>query len=83
MTKTIRNAKKTYFRDKIRENKQNPSKLWNLIKSLTNDDGGKNESVQFLTENGTTIRDKEAIAETFDRFFLPTRKTIPHLFQRT
>ena len=28
VTKTTRNAKKTYFSDKIRENKQNPSKLW-------------------------------------------------------
>ena len=74
VTKTIRNAKKTYFRDKFRENKQNPSKLWSLIKGLTNDDAGKNESAQFLSENGLTIKDKEAIAKTFNRFFTDLQK---------
>ena len=69
MTKTIKNAKKNYFSDKFGENKQNPSKLWSLIKSLTDDDAGKNESAQFLTENGLTIKDKKATAETFKRFF--------------
>ncbi len=69
VTKIIRNAKKTYFSDKFRESKQNPSKLWNLIKGLTNDNAEKNESAQFLTENGMTIRDKENIAEIFNRFF--------------
>ncbi|CAB3982545.1 Hypothetical predicted protein, partial [Paramuricea clavata] len=76
VTKTIRNAKKNYFSDKFQENKQNPSKLWNLIKNLTNDDAGKNESVKFLTENSTTLKDKVTIAETFNRFFVDQQNNL-------
>ena len=74
VTKLIRETKKTYFKDKVAENKQNPRKLWNLIKGLSKD-GSSHEGVRRLIEGDESILEKMTIAETLNSFFINQQNT--------
>ncbi len=63
VTSLIRNAKQNYFKDKFSEHKNNSSKLWNLIKCLS-EDGGENKSgISQVVENEVVITDSTSIAD--------------------
>lgn len=70
VTNLIKETKKTYFKNKVTENKQNPRKLWNLIKCLSKDDDRHESGVERLIEDDVVITDKKDIAETLNSFFV-------------
>ena len=47
-------TKKNYFKSKVAENRQNPKKLWNLIKNLTRVDA----NIRQLKEGDKIFTDK-------------------------
>ena len=54
VTRLIRNAKCSYYKESIMENRKNPQKLWSIIKELNN----KNEqtdNLHSINVNGSVI----------------------------
>jgi len=76
VTQLIRSTKKSYFKDKINENKNNSRKLWNLIKCLSNDDKSTESGIKNLTENEENILDKQSIAEILNLVFVDQPKKL-------
>ena len=60
--------KKSYFKDKVTENRNNSRKLWNLIKCLSNGDREAESGIKEL------ISDKQSIAEIINSFFVDQRR---------
>ena len=60
---------------KLRENKHNSRKLWNLIKCLSGNDGLEHE-LQQLAEESEIITNKGDIAETLNCFFVDQQKNL-------
>ena len=60
---------------KLRENKHNSRKLWNLIKCLSGNDGPEHE-LQQLAEESEIITNKGDIAETLNCFFVDQQKNL-------
>ena len=60
---------------KLRENKHNSRKLWNLIKCLSGNDGPEHE-LQQLAEESEIITNKSDIAETLNCFFVDQQKNL-------
>ena len=55
----IRNKKKKYFKSKVNEHRENPNKLWSLIKDLSRASLGENNGVRQLKENGELVTEME------------------------
>ncbi|PFX17087.1 putative RNA-directed DNA polymerase from transposon BS [Stylophora pistillata] len=69
-------TKQSYFKDKVTENRNNSRKLWNLIKCLSKDDEGAENSIKELVENKINISDKQSIAEILNSFFVDQPKKL-------
>ena len=48
VTRSIRQSKKDYFKTQVAENRNNPKKLWKLIKNLTKDGTNKHNLINLL-----------------------------------
>jgi uncharacterized caspase-like protein len=70
VTQLIRNKKKNYFKSKVNEHRDNPNKLWSLIKDLSRASLGENNGVRQLNENGDLVMESRSIAEIFNSFFV-------------
>ena len=70
VTQLIRNKKKNYFKSKVNEHRENPNKLWSLIKDLSRASLGENNGVRQLNENGELVTESRSIAEIFNSFFV-------------
>ena len=70
ITNLIRNAKQNYFKDKFSEHKNNSSKLWNLIKCLSNDGDVNKSRISQIVENDVVITDNTTIPNIFNRYFI-------------
>ena len=70
VTPLIRNKKKNYFKSKVNEHRENPNKLWSLIKDLSRASLGENNGVRQLNENGELVTESRSIAEIFNSFFV-------------
>ena len=68
--------KKSYFKDKVTENRNNSRKLCNLIKCLSNDDKEAESGIKELVENETNTSDKQSIAEILNSFFVDQLKKL-------
>lgn len=76
VTQQIRSAKQAYFKDKVIENKNNPRKLWNLIKCLSKNSEVNETGISYLIEDGKNISDKQTIAEILNTFFIEQPKDL-------
>ena len=79
VTNLIRQTKQKYFKTKFTENKHNSQKLWNLIKSLSGNDGPEYE-LQQLAEESKIITNKGDIAEILNCFFVDPEKQLTSQF---
>ena len=67
---TIRQAKKSFFKEKINENKNNPKRLWTLINDLSRSSQNNECIQQIVDENGNVVKGKSDVAELFNHFFI-------------
>ena len=73
VTNLIRDAKQNYFKDKFSEHKNNSSKLWNLIKCLSNDGDVNKSRISQIIENDVVITDSTSIANIFNSLYFIDR----------
>jgi exonuclease III len=66
--KTVRAAKKQYYRNKLNEHAKNPKKTWETLNEITGKGGGS-DSVDKLSVNGVLITNPAEIATEFNKFF--------------
>ena len=71
-TNAIKYAKKSYYSDTIKENKNDGNKLWKTIKSIIPKKG--RECVEKVVVNGTDIKEPKEIANAFNIYFYRDRK---------
>jgi exonuclease III len=66
--KIVRKSKQMYYLEQINSNKNNPKKLWSVLKEVST---GKIEktSIEKLSVNGNVTTDKLVIANSFNTFF--------------
>ena len=50
VTRLIRQSKKDYFKTQVAANRNNPKKLWKLIKNLTREDINKQNFINSLED---------------------------------
>ncbi len=67
---TIRQAKKSFFKEKINENKNNPKRLWTLINDLSRSSQNNECIQQIVDENGNVVKGKSDVAELSNHFFI-------------
>ena len=65
----IKKAKSSYFRDKISENKSNPKKLWQHLKSLGYSSKSKDQSQVVINIDGDLCFDTTKVANYINRFY--------------
>ena len=64
VTKIIGQSKEEYFRAKVEQNRQDPKKFWNLIKTLSRDNINKYVNISSLKDkNRVSHTDKQETAE--------------------
>lgn len=78
----IKEAKINYFKDKIKQNSQNPKKLWGVLKNLGYSDTVKGKSGNInLKIKGNLVSNPKDVSESFNRYFISLasnlRKQIP------
>ena len=74
-------TRRSYFVHKINQNRKNSKELWKVFKSLLNTRETFNSpSIIF---NGSTVYDSQKIAETFNKFFVPSVLDIRHSIGQT
>ncbi|CAB3983518.1 RNA-directed DNA polymerase from mobile element jockey [Paramuricea clavata] len=54
----------------LNEHRENPNKLWSLIKDLSRVSLGENNGIRQLNENGELVTESRSIAEIFNSFFV-------------
>ena len=71
VTKAIRLAKKEYFQNQVKENRNNPKKLWSLIKTLTRKNVNNHVNINSLRDkNGISHDEKDQLVEMLNSFFV-------------
>ena len=68
--KLIRNAKEQLFKNQFTEHKNNPKRLWNLIRNLTRQDVNNHAPIRQLKEEAKLITDPLDIAECLNLWFV-------------
>ncbi|CAB4015701.1 Hypothetical predicted protein, partial [Paramuricea clavata] len=74
-TNLLRKTKQTYFKNKVAENRNDPRKLWRLIRELD----GVNVKENFtwrLNDGDKLVSDKYQIVEMFNSYFIELPKSI-------
>jgi len=66
--RTVREAKKLYYHNKLSENKDNPKKTWQLLNEITGKSQSQSSIQSLTTETGITS-DKKIMATQFNNFF--------------
>ena len=66
----IRNAKEQYFKNQFTDHKNNPKRLWSLIKNLTKQDVNNHAPIRQLKEEAKFITDPLGIAECLNLWFV-------------
>ena len=69
MTQNIGNAKKSFFDSQVNEYRNNPKKLWFLIRELSREQQTQTANVPRLNENGEIINDSNHTADLFNSFY--------------
>ena len=67
---SIRNAKEKYFKNQFTEHKNNPKRLWSLIKNLTREDVNNHAPIRQLKEEAKFLTDTLDIAECLNHWFV-------------
>ena len=71
VTKAIRLAKKEYFQNQVKDNRNNPKKLWSLIKTLTRENVNNHVNINSLKDkNGISHDEKGQLVEMLNSFFV-------------
>ncbi|XP_074035242.1 uncharacterized protein [Leptinotarsa decemlineata] len=65
----IKSRKKSYYRQKIENNKNSSQALWNTIKTLNKNQNNKGID-QIIDENGHLTVDKEEISDIFNNYYI-------------
>ena len=66
----IRKAKEHHFKNQFAESKDNPKKLWSLIRNLTRQDVNKHGDIRQLKDGENIVTDKWSGAELFNLYFV-------------
>ena len=66
----IRKAKEHHFKNQFAESKDNPKKLWGLIRNLTRQDVNKHGDIRQLKDGENIVTDKRSVAELFNLYFV-------------
>ena len=69
LEKKVRIAKRIYTEQQFQENKGNPKETWKIINQLINKNTETNRDIEKIVVNGTTITEKNEIANNFNTFF--------------
>ena len=69
LTTLLRNAERSYYKNKLELNKNNLAKLWKTLNEVINRKKQEKRSVSFK-HNNTEISDSNAIANHFNKFFV-------------
>ena len=73
----LENAKASFVTNKLEEEKSNPKKLWQTLKSLGSSSKPKSSSGNLcLNVDGTPVFDKLKVAEVFNNFFTTMASTV-------
>ena len=73
--KTVRAAKKLYFKTKLQENVKNPKKTWETLNEIL-ENNKKSDSVDKINIDGRPETDPKKIASQFNTFFTNAGKNI-------
>jgi hypothetical protein len=65
--KELRNAEQKYIQKQLEENRNDPTKLWKILKNLYKDE---NDLIERINFNGKIITNHEEIANTLNKFFI-------------
>ncbi|XP_071941144.1 uncharacterized protein [Antedon mediterranea] len=65
----VKKAKSEYFKTKIEENKGNPKKLWQTLKSTGFSQQSKSQNTIVLNNNGHPCTEPFSVANLFNKFF--------------
>ena len=71
LQKTIRNAKKSYYRDEFEKHKNDSRKTWCTIKNLINKNKSSKEFPSYFLIDNVKETDTKIIADKFNNFFKP------------
>ena len=66
----IRKAKEHHFKNQFVESKDNPKKLWGLIRHLTRQDVNKHGDIRQLKDGENIVTGKRSVAELFNLYFV-------------
>ena len=80
VTKTIKQTKANYFRNKVEENKYNPKMLWKQFKSIGYRNKIKEKSRIVLDINNEKCYDSKKISNFMCNFFTNVAKTLQNKF---
>ena len=71
VTRVIRLNKKDYFKTQVAENRNNPKKLWKLIKNLSRENHNKLNLInQLVDKNGNQYSDAQQMADLLNAFYV-------------
>lgn len=71
VTRLIRQSKKDYFKTQVAENRNNPKKLWKLIKNLIKDDTNKHNLINLFIDNERNqYFDDQQMADFINNFYV-------------
>ena len=76
VTNLLRNTKQMFFKNKVAENRNDPKRLWRLIRELDGENACKEKSTWSLKDGDKTVTDKHQIAEMFNSYFIEQPKSI-------
>ena len=69
MNAVIKLAKKTHYRKKLEENKDNPKRLWSTLFEIIHRKKGEDFLPKHFNHEGKDISDPDEIAQKFNKFF--------------
>ena len=78
----IKLAKKFYFQDKIRQNKDNSKKLWSQLKSLGHENKTNSDPSIVLTVNDEKCFDAKTVVSTFNAFYTTVARKLVDMLPR-
>ena len=69
LKKSIRNAKRTFYKDKFNKFRNNSKDTWKTINDVLNKNSSKGIPDFMLDHDNTKVHDKETIANMFNEYF--------------
>ncbi len=73
VTRSIRQSKQDYFKTQVSENRNNPKKIWKLVKNLTKEDPNNHSLINLLVDKDVNhYSDHQQVADLINTLCLST-----------